>query len=107
MFPAETLVSRCSARICKQAIMEAREEGLKLGLIRPITLWPFPDKAFENVPDSVKAFMTVEINILGQMRDDVRLALEKQPYPVDFYGTYYNVPETKDIIAKAREVLGK
>jgi len=97
----------CSARICKQAVIEAREQGLKLGLIRPITIWPFPDKAFEELPASVKALMTVEVNILGQMRDDVRLAVEKKPIPVEFYGTYYTVPQTDDIIAKAKEVLGK
>ena len=97
----------CSARICKQAVMEAREQGLKLGLIRPITIWPFPDKAFADLTDNVKAIMTVEMNILGQMRDDVRLAVEKKPIPVDFYGTYYDVPQTEDIIAKAKELLGK
>lgn len=96
----------CSARISKQAVIEARAQGIKLGLIRPITLWPFPDKAFENIPASVKAFMTVEVNILGQMGDDVRLATGSK-YPVEFTGSFYSVPETDEIIANAKKILGK
>ena len=96
-----------SSRVCKSAVIRARKEGIKLGLLRPITLWPYPKKAFEALGPQVKAFLDVEMNILGQMRDDVRLAVEKKPIPVDFYGTYYDVPQTEDIIAKAKELLGK
>jgi 2-oxoglutarate ferredoxin oxidoreductase subunit alpha len=96
----------CSARIAKETVIEAREQGLKLGLIRPITLWPFPNKAFENIADSVKAFMTVEVNILGQMGDDVRLAT-KSNYPVEFTGSFFSVPDPAEIIANAKKILGK
>ena len=54
-----------SSRISKEAVNMARAEGFKLGLIRPITLWPYPVKAFETCKNA-KAFMTVEINILGR-----------------------------------------
>ena len=83
----------------------AREQGIKLGLIRPITLWPFPVKAFDACRNA-KAFMTVEINILGQMVDDVKLAIG-QRVPVDFYGTFFGLPESDDIIAKAKQLLEK
>ena len=94
-----------SSRISREAVDVARERGLRLGLIRPITLWPFPVKAFDACPDA-KAFMTVEINILGQMTDDVRLAI-KNRVPVDFYGVFFGLPETEDIIAKAEMLLKK
>lgn len=94
-----------SSRISREAVDVARAQGLKLGLIRPITLWPFPVKAFAECR-AAKAFMTVEINILGQMTDDVRLAVENK-YPVDFYGTFFGLPETDAIIEKARGMLEK
>lgn len=94
----------CSARIAKEAVNRARAEGFKLGLIRPITLWPFPNKAFENIPESVKAFLTVEVNILGQMGDDVRLAT-KSNYPVGFCGSFYSVMDPADVIAVAKDLI--
>lgn len=95
----------CSSRICREAVDFARERGIRLGLIRPITLWPFPVKAFENLKD-VKAFATVEINILGQMVDDVRLATGCN-YPVGFIGTYFDVPDTEEVIAQATKLLAQ
>jgi 2-oxoglutarate ferredoxin oxidoreductase subunit alpha len=73
-----------SARIAKSAIAIAREEGIKVGLIRPITLFPFPDKVIVQVADKVKRFLVVEMN-LGQMVEDVRLAVNGR-VPVSFYG---------------------
>lgn len=93
----------CSSRICKEAVDIARAEGFKLGLIRPITLWPFPEKAFEELKQA-KAFLTVEVNILGQMQDDVRLATGDN-YPVGFVGSYFDVPDTDAIIAEAKKIL--
>ena len=94
----------CSSRIAKETVDVAREEyGLKVGLIRPITLWPFPKKAFAEAK-AAKAFCTVEINILGQMVDDVKLATESK-YPVDFVGNFFGVPDPDAIIAKAKEML--
>lgn len=94
-----------SSRISREAVDTAREQGLKLGLIRPITLWPFPVKAFEACPGA-KAFMTVEINILGQMVDDVKLAI-KDRCPVGFCGNFFGLPEVENILEKAKALLGK
>lgn len=94
-----------SSRVSREAVEIAREQGFKLGLIRPITLWPFPKKAFEEAKEA-KAFLTVEMNILGQMVDDVKLATEGK-YPVDHYGSIFEIPETDGIIAKAKEMLKK
>ena len=64
-----------AARVSKNAVVAARKEGIKVGLIRPITLWPFPKKALAAAADQVKAFVTVELS-MGQMIEDVRLATE-------------------------------
>ena len=61
-----------ASRVAKNAIVAARKEGIKVGLIRPITLWPFPKKAIEAAADKVKGFISVELN-MGQMIEDVRL----------------------------------
>lgn len=62
------------ARICLKAIEEARAQGVKIGLLRPITLWPFPTQEIERLSRQVKGILTVELNA-GQMIDDVRLAV--------------------------------
>ncbi len=62
-----------AARISKNAIIAARERGIKVGLIRPITLWPFPTEAFAKAADKVNSFISVELS-MGQMIEDVRLA---------------------------------
>ena len=68
-----------SARVSKNAIAEARKAGIKVGLIRPITLWPFPKDALLKASKTAKAFISVELN-MGQMIDDVKLAIEcKKP----------------------------
>ena len=64
-----------SARICQKAVELARAEGIKLGLLRPITLWPFPTKQIARYADQVKGMLSVELNA-GQMVEDVRLAVE-------------------------------
>lgn len=94
-----------SSRVCREAVEAARAGGLKLGLIRPITLWPFPVKAFEEAK-AAEAFLTVEMNILGQMADDVKLATCGK-YPVDHYGSIFEIPEYDGIIKKAKEMLKK
>ncbi len=62
-----------ASRVAKNAIVQARKEGIKVGLIRPITLWPFPKDALAKAADQVKGFITVELN-MGQMIEDVRLS---------------------------------
>ena len=68
-----------ASRVAKNAVAEARNKGIKVGLIRPITLWPFPTKALRAAADKVKSFISVELS-MGQMIEDVRLATEcKRP----------------------------
>lgn len=62
-----------AARVSKNAITEARRQGIKVGMIRPITLWPFPKAPFEKASETVKQFISVELS-MGQMIEDVRLA---------------------------------
>ncbi len=64
-----------AARVAKNAIVKAREQGIKVGLIRPITLWPFPKAPFAKAADQVKSFISVELS-MGQMIEDVKLATE-------------------------------
>lgn len=64
-----------AARVAKNAINEARTKGIKVGMIRPITLWPFPTKVIREAADKVKAFISVELS-MGQMIEDVKLASE-------------------------------
>ena len=68
-----------ASRVAKNAVVAARKEGIKVGLIRPITLWPFPRKALRAAADKVKSFISVELN-MGQMIEDIRLYTEcKRP----------------------------
>ena len=64
-----------AARVSKNAINEARKQGIKVGMIRPITLWPFPKDVFRRAADKVNSFISVELS-MGQMIEDVRLATE-------------------------------
>jgi 2-oxoglutarate ferredoxin oxidoreductase subunit alpha len=73
-----------SARIAKSAVHRARAEGIKAGVIRPITLFPFPEKIISKIADRVERLLVVEMN-LGQMVEDVRLAVNGKAR-VAFYG---------------------
>ena len=64
-----------ASRVAKNAVVAARAEGIKVGLIRPITLWPFPKKALRAAADKVKGFISVELN-MGQMIEDIKLYTE-------------------------------
>ena len=66
-----------AARVAKNAVAAAREQGIKVGLIRPITLWPFPTAPLRAAADRVKSFISVELN-MGQMIEDVKLATESK-----------------------------
>ncbi|MCR8745787.1 3-methyl-2-oxobutanoate dehydrogenase subunit VorB [Romboutsia lituseburensis] len=92
-----------TARIVKNAIDILRGEGIKAGLIRPKTLWPFPFEAFNQIPEA-KNLLTVEMS-MGQMVEDVRLAVEGR-VPVHFYGRAGGmIPDPEGIANKAREVV--
>jgi 2-oxoglutarate ferredoxin oxidoreductase subunit alpha len=73
-----------SARISQKTVQLARAKGIKVGLIRPITLWPYPSEAIAKYADQVKGFLSVEMNA-GQMVEDVRLAANGKA-PVEHYG---------------------
>ena len=87
-----------SARIAKGAIKRARREGLKVGLFRPITLWPFPSLRLRELAEQVKEFLVFELNA-GQMVEDVRLALGDKA-EVFFYGRPGGVIPTPLEVAK-------
>ncbi len=94
-----------TSRIVKNAIDALEKDGIKVGLIRPITLWPFPNKAFEQIPATAKAVMSVEMST-GQMIDDVKIAANGK-LPVHFYGrTGGMIPTPEAIIDKVKEILG-
>lgn len=89
-----------SARICSATVEMAREEGLKVGLLRPITLYPFPTRAISDLADrGVKGFLSAELNA-GQMVEDVRLAVEGRA-PVAHYGRQGGMIFTPDEVLKA------
>ena len=93
-----------TSRIARNAITKARNElGIKAGLIRPITIWPFPSQPIADAAKKVKAFLAVEMST-GQMVEDVRLAANGA-CPVSFFGTTGGIiPTPKQIIEKLKEI---
>lgn len=90
------------SRVLRSAVDEARKHGIKVGLFRPITLWPFPSKELAAAGSRVEKILTVELSN-GQMVDDVRLAIEGKR-PVEFYGRVGgNVPDVEELFAKIEE----
>ncbi len=90
-----------SARLCKKAIQLAAEKGMKVGLLRPITLWPFPKKELKELAGKVKGMLSVEMSS-GQMVEDVRLAV-RDSIPVEHYGRYGGMIPTPDEIFEGLE----
>jgi 2-oxoglutarate ferredoxin oxidoreductase subunit alpha len=88
-----------SARVCLKTMDLAREEGIKVGLIRPITLWPFPSEVLSKYADKVKGMLTVEMNA-GQMVEDVRLAVNGK-VKVEFFGRLGGIVPTPDQVFEA------
>ena len=93
-----------AARVAKNAVVAARNEGIKVGLIRPITLWPFPNAAFEKA-EKVKAFVSVELS-MGQMIEDVRLATKCQK-PVSLCNRCGGMIPSPDEVLEAIKNAGK
>ncbi len=90
-----------TARIAKAAMKTARAEGIKVGLIRPITLWPFPSDIIAKTAKTAKAIISVEMS-MGQMVEDIRLAVNGT-CPVNFYGrTGGMVPTPAGILEEIR-----
>ena len=93
-------------RIARKAAQLARQEGLKVGVIRPVTVWPFPYETFSKAAEKVKGILTVEMNH-GQMIEDVRLGVGGK-VPVEFYGTVGgNIPDPQEIVRHIREMEEK
>lgn len=94
-----------SSRVSRSAVDMARRNGIKAGLVRPITLWPFPEKAVSRAAEKAKALLTVEMST-GQMVDDVRLAAAGRA-PVEFYGRYGGIiPTPKEVYDKIASMNG-
>lgn len=90
------------ARICLKAIEDARAKGVKIGLIRPITLWPYPTKRIAELAGQVKGILTVELNA-GQMIEDVRLAVNGK-VPVYHFGRMGGiVPNPNEVLDSLKE----
>jgi 2-oxoglutarate/2-oxoacid ferredoxin oxidoreductase subunit alpha len=90
------------ARISQKAIEMAREEGIKVGLIRPITLWPFPTQIISDYANKVKGFLSVELNA-GQMVEDVRLAVNGRVKVEHFCRLGGIVPDPDEIVEALKE----
>jgi 2-oxoglutarate ferredoxin oxidoreductase subunit alpha len=94
-----------SSRISHSAVDMARKQGIKAGLIRPITLWPFPEKFIKKHVGHAKAFLSVEMN-MGQMVEDVKMVVANQK-PVHFYGrTGGIVPTPKEVLEQIVKING-
>lgn len=96
-----------ASRIAQKAIELCREEGLKVGLLRPITLWPFPSKEIHELSKRVKGMLSFEINA-GQMIEDIRLAVEGNA-PVAYYGRMGGIVPTPEEVVEAlkKELITK
>lgn len=94
-----------SARLIRPAIERARSEGLRVGLIRPITLWPFPSRLIADAAERVRDVLVVEMS-MGQMVDDVRLAVNGRT-PVHLFSTLGGVvPRPETVGREIRQILG-
>ncbi len=93
-----------SSRVCKKAVQKARKEGIKLGLIRPISLWPYPKEAFKDLPKNLKGFMSVQMDITAQMVEDIYIA-DKFKHPVYAYSTAIAIPEVDKVLEMAKKAL--
>ena len=92
-----------AARIAKKVISIAREQGIKVGLLRPITLWPFPTNKIAELGKKVKGILSLEINA-GQMVEDIRLAVECN-VPVQWYGRLGGIiPEPEEVVEQIKKM---
>lgn len=92
-----------SSRICKEAVQIARQRGLRVGLLRPISLWPFPVKAFASL--TADCFLTVELSALPKLETDVRLAAPSAC--VEHFLGGMNIPESEAIVERAASLIAQ
>lgn len=90
-----------AARICQKTVQIARKKGVKVGLIRPVTLFPFPEKIIAEYAGKVKGFLSVEYNA-GQMVNDIRLAVNGKT-KVEYFGRMGGIVPTPDEVETALE----
>ena len=94
-----------TARIVKSAVNSAHSMGIKAGMIRPITLWPFPEKVMQKAAKNASCFLSVEMS-MGQMVDDVRLAVNGEK-PVYFFGrTGGIIPSPAEVLGEIQRIMG-
>lgn len=93
-----------SARVARSAVDMARKDGLKVGLIRPITLWPFPVRAFRETAHTGRRFLVVEMS-MGQFVEDVRLAVNGMAEVHFFNRLGGMVPTPREVLGRIREIL--
>lgn len=94
-----------AARVTKNAVTAARKEGIKAGMIRPITIWPFPKKPLREAADRVRGFISVELS-MGQMIEDVRLATEcRRPVELCFRAGGM-IPSPDEVLESIRKMNG-
>ena len=94
-----------AARVSKNAVVEARKQGIKAGLLRPITLWPFPTEAVKKAADHCKAFVSVELS-MGQMIEDIRLASECKRPVVLCNRAGGMIPSPEQVLTSIKNVAG-
>lgn len=94
-----------TSRIVKTAVKQAKEKGIKVGMIRPITIWPFPYDAFKKVSNNTKGILAVEMST-GQFTDDVKIGIEGR-VPVYFNGrTGGMIPKPASIVSDIEKIAG-
>ncbi|HAX49628.1 MAG TPA: 3-methyl-2-oxobutanoate dehydrogenase subunit beta, partial [Bacteroidetes bacterium] len=95
-----------SARISHKSVNILREKGIKAGLLRPITLYPFPEEKINQLAEKMKLVLTVEMNT-GQMVEDVRLSVNGK-VPVHFFGRFGGmIPDPEEIVNKFENLINK
>ena len=93
-----------SARVCQKAVELSREQGIKVGLLRPITLFPYPSKQINKLAGKVRLFLTVEMSA-GQMVEDVRLAVNGK-VPVHYYGRMGGmIPTPDEVVDNLKKII--
>ena len=94
-----------AARVAKNAISELRKEGIRVGLIRPITVWPFPKKAIREAASHVKGFVSVELS-MGQMIEDIRLASDCRVPAVLCNRSGGIIPSPEEVVESVKNLKG-
>ena len=93
------------SRVARAAVEKAREAGVKAGLFRPVTLWPYPSEALVKAAGKARKVLVVEVS-MGQMVEDVRLAINGR-VPVEFYGRIGQVPTPEEILNKITQLIAE